>query len=78
MPSGEELKRAKARGEGIRDELLAALRGGPATAADLLPQIKTADASLSEVGFQLGRLAEEGRVVGQQDSLYTLREENRS
>ena len=73
MPSGEELRKAQARGEGIREELMALLRGGPAGAADLLPLIEVPDVSLSEVAFQLDRLAEEGETVGKQGDTYQLR-----
>lgn len=72
MPSGEEVHRARARGECIRAELLTLLGDGPAAAADLLPQIETPDVSLSEVAFQLGRLGEEGQTVGEQGSVYRL------
>lgn len=66
-------ERARERGKGIRAQLLAKLKaGGPQTAADLLPQIGKRDVSLSEVAFQLGRLAEEGRLVGEQDGVYRL------
>ncbi|HEX3241124.1 MAG TPA: hypothetical protein VHR18_13440 [Solirubrobacterales bacterium] len=65
-------RRARARGEGIRDELLARLEDGPQTAAALLPQIGVSDVSLSEVAFQLDRLADERRTVGEQGAEYRL------
>lgn len=66
-------ERARERGEGIRAQLLAKLEAdGPRTAADLLPQIERRDVPLSEVAFQLGRLAEEGRVVGEPGGAYRL------
>ncbi len=65
--------RARERGEGIRARLLANLKaGGPKTAADLLPLIDTPDVSLSEVAFQLDRLADEGRAVGDPGDAYRL------
>jgi hypothetical protein len=66
-------ERARERGEGIRAQLLAKLKaGGPQTAADLLPQIERRDVSMSEVAFQLVRLAEEGRAVGEPGGAYRL------
>lgn len=68
----EMARRATARGERLRAELLTRLRGGPQTAVELLEQIEPADVTLSEVAFQLGRLAEEGRTVGEQGGPYRL------
>lgn len=66
-------ERARERGEGIRAQLLAKLKtGGPQTAADLLPLDEMRDVSLSEVAFQLDRLAEEGRAVGEPGGSYRL------
>ncbi|HKO38870.1 MAG TPA: hypothetical protein VJU14_10925 [Solirubrobacterales bacterium] len=66
-------EQAQARGEGIRAELLAQLRAdGPKAAPDLLPRIRTANVSLSEVTFQLDRLVDEGEVVGRQGEDYRL------
>jgi hypothetical protein len=70
-------QRATARGEGIRADLAAKLRAsGPQTAAQLQPQM-AADVSLSEVAFQLGRLAEDGRAVGSEGKDYRLAEDRR-
>lgn len=64
---------AQARGKALRTELLALLEtGGPQDATELLPQVETANASLSEIAFQLDRLAEEGRVVGEEGEPYRL------
>lgn len=69
MAGGQE-DRARARGEGIRTDLLAKLRTrGPQTAADLHPQLD-GDVSLSEVAFQLGRLAEERKTDGEIGGIY--------
>jgi hypothetical protein len=63
MAGAEDQRRARERGERVRDELTAALRaGGPQSAADLSPKVPR-DVSLSEVTFQLGRLVQEGVVV---------------
>jgi len=72
MPSWESVRRAKARGEGLRAELLAALEAGPASAVELLPRLKRSDLTLSEVGFQLERLSEEGRASGEVGGSYRL------
>lgn len=72
MADAEEQRRATARGERIRAELVTHLGDGPAGAADLLPQIETPDVSISEVAFQLVRLAEEGRAVGEQGESFRL------
>lgn len=69
---GRREREATARGEGIRSELLGQLREGPQTAAALLPQVTTAEVSVSEVAFQLDRLAGEGRVVGEVGGPYRL------
>ena len=68
----EMAQRATARGERLRAELLRRLRSGPQPAAALLPQIEIADVTLSEVAFQLDRLAEEGLTVGEQGGPYRL------
>ena len=71
MAGGKE-DRARARGEIIRAELLAKLRtGGPQAAADLQPQLPR-DVSLSEIAFQLDRLADEGQTVGEVGGVYRL------
>jgi len=69
---GETQQRARQRGEGIRAELLTLLDAGPQTPADLLPQVGTQAVSLSEVRFQLDRLADEGRTVRGDDGQYRL------
>lgn len=56
----------------IRAELLSLLHNGPAVAADLLPAIKTEGVDLSEVEFQLSRLAEERKAVDQGGGVYRL------
>jgi hypothetical protein len=67
----ERAERARERGEGIRAQLLAKLEAdGPRAAADLLPLTDPRDVSLSEVAFQLGRLVEEGRAVGEPGGVY--------
>lgn len=75
MFDSEEARReqeATARGERIRAELLAKLRaGGPQSALDLSAQVHK-DVSLSEVAFQLERLADEGQTVGEVGGLYRL------
>lgn len=72
MASAENQNRATARGESIRAELLAKLRtGGPQSAADLHPEFRP-DVSLSEVAFQLDRLADEDTTVGEVGSVYRL------
>jgi hypothetical protein len=68
----EKEQRATERGERVRAELLALLRQGPAMPADLLPQLDTGGVSLSEVAFQLDRLAVEGRAVGGDGEAYQL------
>ena len=69
MAGGKE-GRARARGERIRAELLPKLRtNGPQSAADLHPQFP-ADVSLSEIAFQLDRLADEGQTVGEVGGVY--------
>ena len=69
MAGGKE-ERARARGEGIRAELLARLStGGPQSAVDLQPQLPQ-DVSLSEVAFQLARLTDEGKVNGETGGIY--------
>lgn len=69
---GEKVRRAQARGQEIRAELVALLSDGSAGAAELLPLIQTPDVSLSEVAFQLDRLTEEGETVGKQGGSYQL------
>lgn len=70
MASAGDQERARERGERIRAELTAALRtGGPQSAADLHPQMPAA-VSLSEVAFQLARLADEGETVGEVGGVY--------
>ena len=55
-----------------RAELLAKLRtGGPQSAADLYPQTPS-DVSMSEVAFQLARLADEGKASGEVGGVYRL------
>lgn len=72
MTTPEEQNRATARGEGIRAELKAKLRtGGPQSAADLHPEFRP-DVSLSEVAFQLDRLADEGTTAGKVGGVYSL------
>ena len=72
MGGGRE-DQARARGESIRAELLTQLKaGGSQEAAGLLPQIETPAVSVSEVAFQLDRLADEGEVVGRQGECYRL------
>ncbi len=68
----EMARRATARGEQLRAELLTRLRSGPQPAAALLSQLEVSDVTLSEVAFQLDRLAEEGRTVGEQGGPYRL------
>lgn len=63
--------RARARGEGIRADLLAKLEGGPQSAADLHPQFRS-DVSLSEIAFQLDRLDEERKASGKVGGRYSL------
>lgn len=68
----ERAAQARARGTRIREDLLAILkRGGPQPATMLYAQID-GDASLSEVSFQLERLAEEGAAAGEPDGPYEL------
>lgn len=72
MANAEDQHRATKRGEGIRDALRAKLReDGPQAAADLRPHFP-ADVSLSEVAFQLDRLADEGTTAGEVGSAYRL------
>jgi hypothetical protein len=68
----EMARHAKARGEQLRAELLRRLRSGPQPAAALLPQLEAPGVTLSEVAFQLDRLAGEGRTVGEQGGPYRL------
>lgn len=68
----ENARRATARGERLRTELVEHLRRQPQTAEALLPQLKTPELSLSEVVFQLGRLEEELRAAGDRDGVYRL------
>jgi hypothetical protein len=71
MAGGKE-DHARARGEGLRAELLAKLRtDGPQSAAELDPKLPS-DVSLSEVAFQLDRLAVEGQTVGEVGGVYRL------
>lgn len=72
MAGGKD-DRARARGVDIRAELLTKLRtgGGKQSAADLHPQLPH-DVSLSEVAFQLDRLADEGQTVGEFGGVYRL------
>lgn len=66
----ESLERATARGERIRAALLAKLTtGGPQTAAALADPTD-GDVSLSEIAFQLNRLAEEGKAAGEHGGEY--------
>lgn len=68
---GTKERRATARGESVRAELAAKLRaGGPQSAADLYPQVAR-HVSLSEVAFQLDRLAEEKRAAGETGGVYS-------
>lgn len=73
--SGDETRTRKheeaaARGQRIRDDLLQRLRtDGPQAAADLHPEMDR-EVSLSEVAFQLNRLAEEGRIAGEVGGVY--------
>jgi hypothetical protein len=70
--SAEDQERARERGECIRAELTAMLRtGGAQSAADLRPHFP-ADVSLSEISFQLDRLADEGETVGEVGGAYLL------
>jgi hypothetical protein len=62
---------ARTRGERIRAELIEKLIDGPQEAAALYPQID-GDASLEEIVFQLERLSEEGRAVGESEGAYKL------
>ncbi|MDX6623878.1 MAG: hypothetical protein QOE75_1810 [Solirubrobacterales bacterium] len=64
-------REARERGENLRAGLIAMLREGPKTAAELIPR-EPGDVSPSEVAFQLERLAEDGRVVGAEDGPYRL------
>jgi len=68
----ENARRATARGEQLRTELVERLRRQPQTAEELLPQLKTPGLSLSEVVFQLGRLEEEHRAAGDRVGVYRL------
>lgn len=68
--SGQNRERATERGERLRARLLELLReGGPQHAAELIPQMDR-DVFLSEVAFQLERLAEEGKATGEQGGVY--------
>lgn len=59
------------RGERIRATLRKSLkRGGPKTAAELYPDVGDKGVSLSEVVFQLERLADEGLVAGERGKTY--------
>ncbi len=72
MADAEDQQRARERGERLRTELREKLEaGGPQSAADLSPQVPR-DVSLSEVAFQLGRLAEEGDVTGTEGGVFRL------
>jgi hypothetical protein len=65
--------RAQARGEALRDELLARLEAsGPQDATELLPQVEIPNVSLSEIAFQLDRLVAEGQAVGEEGKPYRL------
>lgn len=67
----ESRERATARGEHIRAVLLAKLiEDGPATAEELFEYMPR-EISLSEVVFQLERLAEEGGAAGSQGGEYS-------
>jgi len=71
MAGGKD-DRARARGVDIRAELLTKLRtGGKQSAVALHPQLPH-DVSLSEVAFQLDRLADEGQTVGEFGGVYRL------
>lgn len=66
----ESRRRAAARGQRIRAVLLAKLReDGPASAATLA-KFMPPEVSLTEVAFQLGRLAEVGTVAGEPGGEY--------
>lgn len=66
-------EQATLRGERLRSELVQRLKkDGPRSAVELLPQVDTPNVSLSEVAFQLDRLAGEGRTVGEQGGPYRL------
>jgi hypothetical protein len=66
-------EKATERGERIRAELTERLTtGGEQTGAALLPQVEAASVSLSEIAFQLQRLAEEGKVVGAIGGVYRI------
>ena len=74
--AGEAGKRSKQheaaeRGRKIRAELRTRLETGPGSATDLLPFLP-ADVSLSEVEFQLDRLAEKGEATGAAEEPYRL------
>jgi hypothetical protein len=72
VASAEDQNRATKRGEDIRAALRAKLReDGPKSAADLHSHLRP-DVSLSEVAFQLDRLADEGTAVGKVGSAYRL------
>jgi|GEM_PF-3191162 len=65
---------ATARGIGLRTEIVSLLQsGGPQTAADLLPQLRTEDLALSEVSFQLDRLTEEQKAARNAEDIYRAR-----
>jgi hypothetical protein len=65
VPNAEDQKRARERSERVRSELTAKLRtGGPQSAADPHSQMP-GDIALSQVAFQLYRLANEGETVGE-------------
>lgn len=69
---GPKDDRARERGQTIRATLAAKLgESGPQSAADLHPQLP-ADVSLSEVAFQLDRLAEENEAAGKVGGVYRL------
>lgn len=70
---GTKERRATARGESVRAELLEKLRaGGPQSAADLHPQVAR-HVSLSEVAFQLDRLTDERKTDGKAGDNYRAR-----
>ena len=78
MNKGEKERRAMARGEQIRGELLRLLETKPQAAIDLRPQLDPSlDVSQPEVVFQLQRLQEEGDLVTRgQDGVYRLQPED--
>jgi hypothetical protein len=66
----EQIQRATERGEGLRRKLLSLLEEDGEQSAALLVRQLPPDVSLSEVAFQLCRLAEEGQVEGEVGGYY--------